>query len=200
MSNDPNTPGGGNDPFSVSPNPYAPTSNIADADVTPDDVEAYRRKYLSHEASVKSIGTLYMLGAIFLVPMGVLMILGVVFDNEQAGMPDSMAVIGGFYLAIGLLQGFTAVGLRRLQNWARIVAVVLSVVGLIGIPVGTLISAYFLYLLLSAKGKIVFSEQYRSVVEQTPHVKYKTSIVVWILLGLLVLLIAFGFLAAFLGG
>jgi hypothetical protein len=61
--------------------------------------------------------------------------------------------------------------------------------GLIGFPIGTLISVYFLYLLLSQKGAYVFSPEYAQVIAATPHIQYKTSIVVWIFLGLLLVVI-----------
>jgi len=44
---------------------------------------------------------------------------------------------------------------------------------------------------------MVFSEEYRAVIEQTPHIKYRTSIVVWVLLGLVLLFIAIALLGAF---
>ena len=110
------------------------------------------------------------------------------------------AGVGALYGGLGLLQGFVAVGLRRLRNWARIVAIVFSVIGLIAVPIGTLISAYFLYLLVSEKGRIVFSDEYKRVIEQTPHIVYKTSVVVWILLILLIALISFGLVAAVVTG
>ena len=43
---------------------------------------------------------------------------------------------------------------------------------------------------------MVFSDEYRAVIEQTPHIKYRTSIIVWIVLGLLLLLIVFGIIGA----
>jgi hypothetical protein len=198
MSNQPDFPGYSEDPFG--PNPYAPTTNVSEVQIATDDVEAYRRAYLNHEASVKSIGLLYMLGAIFMVPVGAFMVFGAVFAGQAQADAAVMAVVGVIYLGLGLLQGYAALGLRRLDPRARVVAIVLSVIGLLGIPIGTLISAYFLYLLLSEKGQIVFSEHYKQVILQTPHIKYKTSIVVWILLIILLVLIAFGLLAALLAG
>ena len=97
--------------------------------------------------------------------------------------------IGAFYLVMGLLQGFTAYGIRRFKGWARIIAIIFSVIGLIVFPLGTLISGYFLYLLLSEKGKVVFSDWYQQVIAKTPHIKYRTSKIAWVALGLLVLLI-----------
>tara|TARA_R110002073_G_scaffold315027_1_gene487456 strand:- start:1340 stop:1984 length:645 start_codon:yes stop_codon:yes gene_type:complete len=182
-------------------NPYVPTAHIGPVQsVIGDDVESVRRYYLSHEASVKSIGILYMLGAIFMVPAGFFLMLALLIPSEEALAPRIAAGAVGFaYFSLGLLQGFTAVGLRRLRPWARIVAIVFSVIGLLAIPLGTIISAFILYLLLSEKGKMVFSPGYEQVVAQTPHIKYKTSIIVWIFLGLLIALITFGVIVAVIG-
>ena len=200
MSDQPKSPGMNEDPFAA--NPYAPTSNVSDAQLATDDVEAYRRQYLSHEASAQSIGLLYLLGAIFMVPIGLVVIVAAFADPGAMGngTPIFVVMAGLFYLALGVLQGFVGVGLRRLQGWARVVAVVFSVLGLIAIPIGTLISAYFLYVLLSEKGQIVFSENYKRVIEQTPHIKYKTSIIVWIFLGLLVAVIGLGIVGLLFAG
>lgn len=195
------------DPFGVNPNapvatnPYAPTAHVSSPTEGLSDVETYRRTYLNHEASVKSIGFLYLLGAIFLVPVGALVLVGafgVVVNAPAQGDPQALlvAVIGVFYVALGVFQGFVGYGLRRLRPWTRIAGSVLSAIGLIGFPIGTLISAYFLYLFMSKKGKVVFSPEYQSVIEQTPHIKYKVSIVVWILLGLLAALILMGLIFA----
>ncbi len=174
-----------------SENPYsaAPIEDSTFAANVDGDLEAIRKHHLSHEASVKSIGTLYILGAIFLVLIGV----GILFQGLTGRNPGASwfsFMLGLGYLALGLVQGLTAIGLSRLRPGARIPAIVLSIIGLLAFPVGTLISAYFLYLLICAKGRMVLSEQYQSVVTQTPHIKYKTSIFVWILLGLLMLVLA----------
>jgi len=54
---------------------------------------------------------------------------------------------------------------------------------LIGFPIGTLIHGYILYLYWGTKGRKVFSPEYKQIIAGTPHVKYKTSIIIWILLG-----------------
>jgi hypothetical protein len=55
---------------------------------------------------------------------------------------------------------------------------------------GTLINGYILYLLLSAKWEMVFSAEYRDIIDATPHIKYRTSILIWMLLGIIVAAIA----------
>jgi hypothetical protein len=135
---------------------------------------------------VKSIGTLYLLGAFLLVLIG----LSTAVTSLAVGELSFGLLVGATYAALGMLQGFVGYGVRRLQRWARIGAIIFSVMGLLALPIGTLISAYFLYLLLSEKGRIVFSDEYQRVIEQTPHMRYKTSLVVWIVLVLIVLAIA----------
>ena len=71
----------------------------------------------------------------------------------------------------------------------EIPATFLSVCALFAVQLGTLIGFYMLYLLLSKKGTMVFSPEYKEIIAQTPHMKYKTSPVVWIALGLIVAVI-----------
>ena len=190
-------------PFSVSKfsqesNPYAPSatqSPVKDVSVT--GAEETRNYHLSHEASVKSVGFLYLLGGLFGTLLGIGYVIGGVsiIANPPANGGEFgfiLIPLGVFVLAISVVQFATGLGLRKLKPWTRIAGIVLSCIGLLGFPVGTLISAYILYLLLSKKGQFVFSDEYQQVMAATPHIKYKTSIIVWIFLGLLVVLILFG--------
>lgn len=73
----------------------------------------------------------------------------------------------------------------------------LACIGLLGIPVGTLINAYILWLLFSKKGKRVFSVDYQRIIAETPHIKFRTPIFAWVVLavliaGLVVLVASFG--------
>jgi hypothetical protein len=205
MSNDPSwqTPNHGFNPLTYSstgaPNPYAPTGQGGlPPMIDPNDSESIRKSHLSHEASVQSIGCLYYLGAAFGIPMG-LFYLGTAVSGGfiDEGVPVAiMVVVGFFVLGMGLAQGFMGYGLRRLLPWARIGGIVISAFGLLGFPIGTLISAYCLYLLVSKKGEVVFSDHYRQVISQTPHIVYKTSIIVKVFLGILVALILVGVISA----
>jgi hypothetical protein len=158
--------------------------------VTNNAAEQIRKDHIKHEASVKSIGILYFLAAIFLILAG-----GVsLFADQGSGL-----LVGLVLLGFGAAQIWVGIGLRGLKSWARIPTALFSGVGLLGFPFGTLINGYILYLVLSKKGKTVFADDYKRVIEQTPHIKYKTSIVVWIFLGLLLLLIFLGLLSVLWG-
>ncbi|HEX5221151.1 MAG TPA: DUF4339 domain-containing protein [Verrucomicrobiae bacterium] len=152
--------------------------------------EQIRKDHIKHEASVKSVGFLYFLAAAFLLLAGT--------GGVLTGDGPSIAV--GLVLAcFGILQIWVGIGLRQLKSWARIPTAVLSGIGLLGFPLGTIINGYILYLVLCQKGRTVFSDEYKRVIEQTPHIKYKTSIIVWIFLGLLLVLIGLGFFAVLFG-
>ncbi len=172
-------------------NPYAPVGSDLNAPgEIPDDVEAVRRYHLSHEASVKSMGLLFLLGAIAACVMGVFITIGATQEEFDSAGEAAFAIgLGVVVFVLGVAQFFTGLGLRRFNPYARIVAIVLNAISLLNLPVGTLVSVYFLYLLLSKKGQMVFSPQYQQIIAATPHVKYRTSKVVWIVAGLFALLV-----------
>jgi hypothetical protein len=172
---------------------------LREGDSAASAVEEMRNAHLKHEASVKSIGVLYYIGGAGAALVGVATLISSV---SSSGSADTIFAV---FLAIGMLvlgagQVWVGTGLRRLKRWARIPVGILSGIGLIGFPLGTIINAYILYLVFGKKGVTVFSDEYRLVIEQTPHIKYKTSIVVWIFLGLVLLLIVAGLVAAIVGG
>ena len=156
--------------------------------------EEMRKKYLSHEASIKSIGLLYYLGGAALTLAALASV--VAFLGGKGDLQT--AAVGFFFAIFAVAQIWVGTGLRRLRSWARIPTTILSGIGLLGFPLGTLINGYILYLVLSQKGTTVFSPEYQAVIQQTPHIKYRTSAVVWIILGVVLLLIIGGISAAIL--
>lgn len=162
-------------------NPYAPpVAAVHDVAVTPYD--AIREAHIKHEASIKSIGVLYMLSALGIFGAGIALL--------PAGSSSTALGIG--LLALGIGQFVMAFALRKFKRWARIVGTIFSTIGLLAIGLGTLISAYILYLFWGKKGKTIFSPDYQDVIAATPHIKYKTSIWIWVFLIGLVVLAVFG--------
>jgi len=166
------------------------------------DIEATRRRLLSHEASIRSAGTLYLLGFVGLALPAVFALFGCLATLPQlTRAPNGVEALIPALLMTLVLAAFAALyyyigmGLRRLDPKVRTVSMIMTGFGLLGFPIGTLISGYILYLLACEKGKEVLSVEYQGIVAATPHIKYRTSIVVWILVGLLVV----GLLGAFLG-
>ncbi len=185
-------------------NPYAPiTTSALDSNfVDMNNAEAIRRLHLSREANIKSVGGLYIFGAIIVFLYGVLIIgaaiRNVIDPNNYVdlglGVTGAWAIfgIGGIVAALGLIQFWGGLCMWRLRPSGRPWAIFVAAVGLINVPIGTLISLAILWMLLSAKGRMVFSPAYREVIQATPHIKYRTSIIVWIFLILLLAVIAVG--------
>lgn len=133
------------------------------------------------------MGVLYYVGAVLMgVGIG-----GAILDEHSI-----VAKVGIIGLFAGLMFLYVRVGtwLRVLDRRARTPATILAAIGLLAFPLGTLINGYILYLLQSKKGTMVFSQEYKQVIEATPEIKYKTSILIWVLLGIVLL----GLLAAML--
>ncbi len=205
-------------------NPFqAPTAAIGTPTLTglSGDAELIRRAYLSHEASIKALGTLNYLVAFFSV-FGVVIFalgaLGVVDMSGNNANPELnprliFGIAAGAFLVGLILYGGMGYGLRHLQPWARWVTIVLMGLSLfstvvqivilaamnpvaagagLGVSIiPSLITGYIFYLVASAKGAMVFSREYREIVRQTPHIKQKTSLIVKVLLGLLVAFLLF---------
>ena len=155
-------------------------------------VAAIRRTVLRHEASVQSVGFLYLIGCGLSIVIG--SFVGLMAQGEEH-LSGAMLISSIIIIGLGFMQGMIGSGLRRLQRWTRIPVTLLAVIGLIAIPIGTIISSYILYLILSSKGVMVFSDEYKEIIRQTPDIRYRTSMIVWIFLGLLgvaILFVLFG--------
>lgn len=169
-------------------NPYAaPQSQVLQA--TP-QAELERMQHINTEATIKSVGLLYYLGAFALILMGAAGLSG---SNLEEGVPPQL--MGAIFLALGAGQGVVGYGLRRLRGWARIPTVIFSCIGLVGFPVGTLINAYILVKVLGKQGQFVMTPEYQEIIAATPHVKRKTSIVALVLLAVLIIVLI-GIIAA----
>jgi hypothetical protein len=182
-------------------NPFAAPESLDHAkDSMGTDAERIRSALIGHEASIQSIGFLYILGSIFAVLFGIVVTLSA-SQAMAVGRPATELSIAlgtaAFFLGIGL--GIVGFGLRHLKSWARIPVGVISGLGLIAVPIGTIINGYFLYLIFSEKGNRVFSPEYQEIIRQTPHIKYRTSIITKILLVLLLIFVGLITLTAFLG-
>ncbi|WP_435009980.1 hypothetical protein P12x_001199 [Tundrisphaera lichenicola] len=190
------------------------------------DAEIIRRAHIGHEASIKSLGLLNfffaffgLLGTLALLAMGVGLIPMPPSQDPNSPSPEAMRGIflglSLVYLAMTVLNGGMGYGLRALQPWARWTTVVLTALsmlyilgvsvvlalaqpaaGLFVLMLGSLILGYILYLMISAKGGMVFSSQYKMIIRKTPHVKYKTSLIVKIFLGLLLFVIGLAIVGA----
>lgn len=111
------------------------------------------------------LGTMGVLAALICLMIfgGVAGILGIVAQEE----PDAriaVPIVGAFavglflFLLVLSVPGIIAgVGLLNLRPWARIVTVILSALNLMNIPIGTLVGAYGLWVMLAQETEKLFT-------------------------------------------
>ncbi len=192
-------------------------------DLADDDAELVRREHIGHEMNIKSLGHLnYLLACFwsFFVVFAILMATGVIPlpPNQRGGADQDMQkiIMGAgavFYLVLATINGSLGFGLTHLHVWARwaaIVFIVLAIlwvgllatfafmafnpaVGLGILIVGEGILGLALSLLVVPKSGVVFSADYREIRRKTPHIKYRTSLIVKVLL---VMILAAGVIIA----
>jgi hypothetical protein len=119
---------------------------------------------------VKVLGVLYIvlsgLGVCAALFMGLLFgtaggVVAANADHDAAaalpfiGLAGSALVI--FLLAVSLPGLITGIGLLKFQPWARIVGIVLAAINLINIPIGTILGAYGLWVLLNKETERLFT-------------------------------------------
>ncbi len=175
----------------MSENPYTTPQSFETPALQVTGAEEIRRAHIGHEASIKSVGVLYILGAIFTGLGTIAAFGGMLADKDLSGGESDIMVgplAGVIFAAITIGYALTGSAIRKIKPWSRVVVGILSGLGLIAFPVGTLINGYILYLFFSKKGKMVFSPEYKDIITATPHVKYKTSKWVWIVLAALVVI------------
>ncbi len=173
----------------MEPNPYAPPDSSTLTAPVSDlaEAEALRREHIGTETNIKSVGLLYYLGALGM--FSIAFSSTAVSSEEQEG--SVLLLVAGF-AALGFAYLFIGYGLQRLRGWARIPTIIFSGLGLLAFPIGTLINGYILYKILSKQGQFVMKPDYQRIIAATPHVKYKTPLLVWILLALVIAVVIVG--------
>jgi len=150
-------------------NPYAaPIAMVADVRPGLSEAESVREAHIRHERQVKSIGALYFLGTF---GMGVSTI-GLLVAAGGEGPPWLVP----FYATMTFVSFVVGYGFRRLRSWVRIPGGILSALGLLAFPLGTLVNTWALWAMFSAKGQVVLAPDYAAIIAATPHVRYRYSL------------------------
>ncbi len=165
-------------------NPFAaPKADLQAVPLASNKSDQLRKKHLQVEASIQAIGRLWLLSAAICLLMTLIMMLSVI---DGPGRSLSTLGLTFLYLSIGGIVGWTGYQTNRLNPQARVPAIALACLGLLAVPVGTLITIYFLILLLGSKGRFIMTEEYLQIVRETSHIKYKTPLLFWLLAVLII--------------
>lgn len=131
------------------------------------DNAAQRAEHLRHETAILMMGRLYYVagGCLLLAAIAT-----VVLRQTGEGLR-----IASFFAMLAAGHAFAAYLLRRLDARARYSASLMAVLGLMAIPIGTVLGAYLLYLVHAPKGRRVLSPEYRDVVAKTPEFQCRVA-------------------------
>lgn len=175
-------------------NPYEAPKSAAAGSPAPRDAsefEQIRKQHLNHEAWIHAIGDLYCsAGAALLFALVVVMpaVADCIMSGRLLSTEDIVACLLLPILAVaGPLHIWVGIGLRRFRQNVRFPAAALAGVGLLGLPIGPVINAYVLYVLLSPQGGRILSPDYEQVLAATPAVWRRPSAVL-VVFAILVLL------------
>ncbi|MGE3342718.1 MAG: hypothetical protein AB7L71_04705 [Vicinamibacterales bacterium] len=126
------------------------------------------------QTHVKVLGWLFIIFGVFyvLLAFGSSMIMGLLATivGSQGGEDAAVAVpilglVGAagffFWMLVGIPGIITGWGLLNYKPWARIVAIILSAIRLINVPVGTALGIYGLWVLFNKDTEALFRPEMR---------------------------------------
>ena len=205
----------------MDPNPYAPPA--ADPDemkpspepeieggMTLAEAEALRRRHLTHEARLQSVGALMLPGAVNLV-VGPLMLafiallgLLIIIEDRSFAHPtfwrsSLLCPLGLLVTAFGVMSWVGGLGLWRLDPKHRTLTTVVATVWLVTFWYFWPLGLWALYLLRSSAGAVVLSPEYAEARRRTPHIRFNSHRETFRALALLALGVALVNLRAWLG-
>ena len=118
------------------------------------------------ETHVKVLGWLYIISAIFEIMIGACTAVVIFAGGQISGDSTAMtvtsivaAVIGGILLFWAIPGIIAGIGLIKIKNWARILAIILGVLSLPAFPIGTALGVYTLIVLLHDDTSLLFTSQ-----------------------------------------
>ena len=149
------------------------------------DAPAQRKKHLTHETTLKSVGLLLLALSVPFVYFGVKWYWAA-WTMKPFAIPLGLVPRqwGFVLLPLGLTQFWAGWALIQLRSHGKIPAGIAAAAGLLIFPFGTLISLYFFYAIFSKPGRFILSPQYSKILELTPTIRYRTSPVIWIALAM----------------
>lgn len=142
--------------------------------------ERLRRENLRHESAIAAFGWFFLIGGVigllgFFLSLVMLLL---VYFQGTIDIPWGFQIFSlSMQLILSVVQLTTAQNLLKLKRWARIVATIMSI-GFILYGIGI----WFLILVWSEKGNLIFSDQYRTAYEATPYIKRHMTTTAWILI------------------
>ena len=183
-------------PPAPAPPPFQPGPSSIFATPSP----ATASVVIKRPAIITVLAVLHFIGGAFWVLMG----LGALAAPASSG-PDAAAVllIAPMFAGIGVAQVFCGLGLLRLKPYGRTLQLVFAWIGLIGIPIGTIISVLILIYFFKPGIKLIFAGRpgddftpQEAAEIQADTAASSATIVILVVVGVLAMIAVVGVIAA----
>lgn len=107
------------------------------------------------ELHISVLGWLYILGNtiyLFIGGLGLVFLAGIGAATNDPQAFQILSIVGGvgaiFFTLLAIPGLIAGVGLLKRQSWARTLALVMAILGLVNFPIGTAVGIYALWMLL----------------------------------------------------
>ena len=121
-----------------------------------DQNQDYGQAQMTRPTGVTVLAVLYILEGLLVLALPLFL---TAMLSGMMGMPGMATVTGICWVVFGiiaLIYFLIAYGLLKGQGWARIVAIIFAIIGLLNIPIGTIISIIILWYLFKPEVKAWF--------------------------------------------
>lgn len=138
-----------------------------------------RAEYIGREASIRAWGWVVFTVAVLFVCIAVFVItilaLQVIAGGAGSGSEGLWTVIL-FALVCGVVVGAVSYGLLKLQRWCKwLIIIVACALVWSTHPIALAVGLVIIFSLCDRKTSMVFSNQYKTAIKNTPHLKYHPS-------------------------
>ncbi len=114
---------------------------------------------------VMILGWLFVVGNIFYLAVGAFIFVLLTGVGATSGEPEALAVLSIVGTSVGMLLGVLAIpglfagyGLLAKKPWARVLAIVVGILGVVNAPLGTVIGLYAFWVLTQPGAAEYFAE------------------------------------------
>ena len=152
-------------------NPYsAPSVTMGRPTGEFSELEEIRLKYLSHEAALRAVGSLFLI--ISALVSSLMTIFTSKFVDEELFNNERTFVLS--YWVLVPISLYIGIKMRRLDYSIRNTVVIAGTLMMFAFPFGTLIGPGVLYVVCCKKGRYILSQRYTNIRYLTPALHYKT--------------------------
>ena len=118
------------------------------------------------EQHIKILGILFIISGVLSVMFGMAIVTiffgsGLISGDER--LLAILTVIGTFAASFSIVTGVPEIiggwGLLNKKSWARILIIIMSIINLVGFPIGTALGIYGLWVLFKPEAEKILAEQ-----------------------------------------